>query len=157
MREACIRFREARLLRLKGSKRECSDLAGHGKNPQLKEQTMKKGKLAVLAMAALFFLATVGGSALAQAKGPTAAPPAAAKAMKITVVGKIVKDESMGGYYIQGKKPPEIFRIMNQNPTVLEKYAKSGKEVTMEAHSAMGDNLVIETINGKKYTEAKKK
>jgi hypothetical protein len=144
-------------LRQKGSKREHSEPSVHGKNPQLKEQTMKKDKLAILAMAALFFLATVGGSALGQAKAPTPAQPPAAKAMKITVVGKIVKDESMGGYYIQGKKPPEIFRIMNQNPKVLEKCAKSGNDVTIKAHSAMGDNLVIETINGKKYTEPKKK
>jgi hypothetical protein len=118
---------------------------------------MKISKLVTLAMAALFFLATVGGSALAQEKAPTPAPPPAAKAMKITVLGKIVKDESMGGYYIQGKKPPEIFRIMNQNPKVLENYAKSGKDVTIEAHSALGDNLVIEAINGKKYTAPKQK
>ncbi|MBU4449247.1 MAG: hypothetical protein KKD99_11730 [Proteobacteria bacterium] len=118
---------------------------------------MQTKKLATLAVAALFFLTAVGGSALAQEKAPAPAKPAAAKPMKITVVGKIVKDESMGGYYIQGKKPPEIFRIVNQNPTVLEKYAKGGKEVTMETHSAMGDNLVIEKIEGKKYPEAKKK
>jgi hypothetical protein len=111
---------------------------------------MKTKKLATLAVAVLFTLATVGGSALAQPKAP-------AKPMKITVVGKIVKDESMGGYYIQGKKPPEIFHIVNQNPKVLGKYAQSGKEVTMQTHSAMGDNLVIETINGKKYQGAQKK
>jgi hypothetical protein len=118
---------------------------------------MKTRKLMVVALAACFALAGLNGAALAQEKAPAPAKPAAAKPMKITVVGKIVKDESMGGYYIQGKKPPEIFRIVNQNPKVLEKYAKSGKEVTMETHSAMGDNLVIETINGKKYQEAKKK
>ena len=77
--------------------------------------------------------------------------------MKITVVGKIVKDESMGGYYIQGKQPPEIFNIVNQNPKVLEKYAKNGKDVTIEAQSAMGDNLVIEKIEGEKYAEAEMK
>jgi hypothetical protein len=40
---------------------------------------------------------------------------------------------------------------------VLEKYAKSGKDVTIEAHSAVGDNLVVEKIQGKKYAEAKMK
>jgi hypothetical protein len=116
---------------------------------------MKINKLMVVALAACFALAGLNGAALAQEKAP--AKPAAAKPMKITVVGKIVKDEAKGDYYIQGKKPPEIFHIVNQNPKVLEKYAKSGKEVTMETHSVMGDNLVIETINGKKYQEPKKK
>jgi hypothetical protein len=118
---------------------------------------MQTKKMITLAVAVLFFLAAVGGSALAQQKASTPAKPAAAKPMKFTVVGKIVKDESMGGYYIQGTKPPEIFRILNQNPEVLGKYAKSGKEVTIEARSEMGDNLAIEKIEGKKYTEAKKK
>jgi hypothetical protein len=118
---------------------------------------MQIKKAVTLAVAALFFIAAVGGSALAQQKASTPANPPAAKAVKLTVVGKIVKDESMGGYYIQGKKPAEVFRIVNQNPQVLEQYAKNGKDVTIEAHSAMGDNLVIEKIEGKKYAEAKKK
>jgi hypothetical protein len=117
---------------------------------------MKLNKLVILATAVLFLVATVGGSALAQKKAAAPAQPSAAKVLKITVVGKIVEDASMGGYYIQGKKPPEIFRIVNQNPQVLGKYAKSGKEVTIEAHSALGDNLVIDKIQGKKYMEPKK-
>jgi hypothetical protein len=112
---------------------------------------MQTKKLATLAVAALFFLATVGGSALAQEKGQAPAKPPAAQALKLKVVGKIVKDESMGGYYIQGTKPPEVFRIINQDPKVLEHYAKSGKDVTIEAQSAVGDNLVIEKIEGKNY------
>jgi len=117
---------------------------------------MKIKAVLILAVSVLFFLA-MGGSAPAQDKAPSTAKSPAAKPMKIKVVGKIVKDDSMGGYYIQGKKPPEIFRIVNQNPEVLEKYAKSDKDVTIEAHSAMGDNLVIEKIQGKKYKEAVKK
>jgi hypothetical protein len=117
---------------------------------------MNINKLAILAIAVLFLVATAGGSALAQEKAPTPDHPSAAKAMKIMVVGKIVKDESMGGYYIQGKKPPEVFRIVNQNPKVLESYAKSGKEVNIEAHSTMGDNLTIDKIQGKQYTTPKK-
>ena len=114
-------------------------------------------KLTILAVAVLFFMIVVGESALAQEKAKAPAKPPAAKVMKIKVVGKIVKDKSMGGYYIQGKKPPEIFRIVNQNPKVLGKYAKSGKDVTIEAHSALGDNLFIEKIEGKKYKGSKKK
>jgi hypothetical protein len=116
---------------------------------------MTTKKLAILAVAALFFLATAGGSALALDKAPATPAPPAAKVFKVT--GKIVKDESMGGYYIQGVKPPEIFRIVNQNPKVLAPYAKSGKEVTIEAVSELGDNLRIEKINGKKYQAPKMK
>jgi hypothetical protein len=118
---------------------------------------MQFKKVVTLTAAALFFLGCLGGNGLAQEKAATPAKPPAAKSMKLTVVGKIVKDESMGGYYIQGKKPAEIFRIVNQNPKVLGKYAKNGKDVTIVARSAMGDNLVIEKIEGKKYTEGKKK
>ena len=118
---------------------------------------MQTKKVITLAVVAIFFLASMGGTVLAKEQGSTQANVPAAKVMKITVVGKIVKDESMGGYYIQGKQPPEIFNIVNQNPKVLEKYAKNGEDVTIEAHSAMGDNLVIEKIEGEKYTEAEMK
>ena len=119
---------------------------------------MKPKKLAAIALAVSFALAGLNGAGLAQEAGKApATPPAAAPGLKITVVGKIVKDESMGGYYIQGQKPPEVFRILNQNPKVLGKYAKSGKPVTIEARSEMGDNLVIEKIEGQKYQGAKEK
>jgi hypothetical protein len=117
---------------------------------------MNLNKMAILAIAVLFLGASVGGSALAQPKAAAPAQPSAAKGVKIMVVGKIVKDESMGGYYIQGKKPPEIFRIVNQNRKVLGNYAKSGKEVSIEAHSTLGDNLIIDKIQGKKYMAPKK-
>ena len=119
---------------------------------------MKPNRLAAIALAVGFALASLGGSALAQEAGKApATPPAAAPGLKITVMGKIVKDESMGGYYIQGQKPPEVFRILNQNPKVLENYVKSGKSVNIEAQVVMGDNLAIEKIEGKKYQEGKTK
>lgn len=113
---------------------------------------MKIAGPAISALVALFLLAPLSISIPAREKARTPT----AKAMKLKVTGNIVKDESMGGYYIQGKQPPEIFRILNQNPAVLEEYAKSGKEVIMETLSVMGDNLVIETIDGIKYTEPEK-
>jgi len=116
---------------------------------------MQTKKWITLAVAAIFFLAALGGSASAQDKAYPA-NRSVAKVMKITVIGEIIKDESTGGYYIQGKKPAEIFRITNQNPDILEEYVKNGKDVTIEAHSVMGDNLVIEKIQGKNYTEAVK-
>ena len=114
---------------------------------------MQTKRWITLAMTTMFFLAAMGGSASAQDKSSTA-NHSFTKAMKITVMGEIIKDESMGGYYIQGKKPAEIYRIVNQNPDILEEYAKDGKDVTIEAHSVMGDNLVIEKIQGKNYMEA---
>ena len=64
---------------------------------------MKPRRLAAIALAVGFALAGLGGNALAQEAGKAPAkPPTAPKVLKITVVGKIVKDESMGGYYIQG-------------------------------------------------------
>jgi hypothetical protein len=95
--------------------------------------------------------------ALSIAAGSTLAQPAAQGPQKLTVVGKIAKDDAMGGYYIQGTKPPEVFRILNQNPGVLDKYVKSGKSMTIETQVVMGDNLSIMKIDGKKYQEGKKK
>jgi hypothetical protein len=110
---------------------------------------MKSKKLGFVVAAALLALALVAGGALAQ--------PAAPGVQKITVLGQITKDATMGGYYIQGEKPPEVFRIVNQNPKVLENYVKSGKSVTVEARVVQGDNLAIEKIDGQTYLEAKTK
>jgi len=119
---------------------------------------MKPKRLAAIALAVGFALAGLGGNALAQApKAAAKQPTPAATPLKLTITGKIVKDESMGGYYIQGQKPPEVFRILNQNPKVLENYVKSGKSVNIEAQVVMGDNLAIEKIEGKKYQEGKTK
>jgi hypothetical protein len=113
---------------------------------------MKANKFFVCATAAFFTLAGLNGAVLAQgaAKAPEKAKPAA-QVQKLTVVGKIAKEQAMGGYYIQGEKPPEVYRIVNQNPKVLENYVKKGKSVTIEAQVVMGDNLAIEKIDGKKY------
>jgi len=116
---------------------------------------MKTKKLATLA-AALCFLAAVSGSALAQEKAPAAKTPApAAQPLKLTITGKI--DKAQQGYIIQGQKPPELFNILNPNPNVLDRLVKSGKTVTIEAVSVMGDNISIEKIDGRPYQEAKAK
>jgi hypothetical protein len=119
---------------------------------------MKAKKFLALATATCLALTGLGGAALAQggAKAPEKAKPAA-QMQKLTVVGKIAKEQAMGGYYIQGEKPPEVYRIVNQNPKVLDNYVKSGKSVTIEAGVVMGDNLSIEKIDGKKYTEGQAK
>jgi hypothetical protein len=119
---------------------------------------MKANKFLALATAACLALAGLSGAALAQGAGqaPEKAKPAA-QMQKLTVVGKIAKEQAMGGYYIQGEKPPEVFRIVNQNPKVLENYVKSGKSVTIETQVVMGDSLAIMKIDGKKYQEVQTK
>jgi hypothetical protein len=119
---------------------------------------MEAKKFFVWATAAFFTLAGLNGAVLAQgaAKAPEKARPAA-QVQKLSVVGKIAKDQAMGGYYIQGDKPPEVYRIVNQNPKILENYVKSGNSVTIEAGVVMGDNLSIEKIDGFKYQEGKAK
>jgi hypothetical protein len=108
---------------------------------------MKSLRVVAMVTVALLMLSLTVASALAQAPG----------VQTLTVVGKVAKDQTLGDYYIQGEKPPEVYRIVNQNPAVLESYAKSGKSVTIETQVVMGDNLAIQKINGKKYQEGQGK
>lgn len=88
------------------------------------------------------------------AQGPKAAEKQvapAAQLMKMTITGKIAKAEQ--GYIIQGQKPRELFNILNANPEVLDKLVKSGKTVTIEAVSVVGDNVNIRKIDDKAYQE----
>jgi len=117
---------------------------------------MKPKRLAAIALAVSFALASLGGLVLAQApKAAEKQPAPAAQTLKLTITGKIAKAEQ--GYIIQGQKPPELFNILNPNPQVLDKLVKSGKTVTIEAVSVVGDNVNIEKIDGKPYKEAKGK
>ena len=111
-------------------------------------------KIFVLTSVFCLALALLAGPVLAQApKAPEKQPaPAAAKPMTMTITGKIAKTEQ--GYIIQGQKPPELFNILNPNPKVLDKLVKSGKTVTLEAVSVIGDNVNINKIDGKPYKEA---
>ena len=97
----------------------------------------------------------LAGPVLAQAPKAGAKPgaPAATKPMTMSITGKIAKAEQ--GYIIQGQKPPELFTILNPNPQILDSLVKSGKSVTIEAVSVMGDNVNIQKIDGKAYQEAK--
>lgn len=71
------------------------------------------------------------------------------KLKKINITGKIIKEPD--GYFIQGKVPSEIFRILNSNPKRLDKIVKSGQVVNIEASIVQGDNVTIEKINGQRY------
>ena len=106
-----------------------------------------------LVIAAVLCLA-LAGPVSAQAPKPEAKQGApAAKPIILTITGKIVKDSQ--NYIIQGQKPPELFTILNPNPSVLDSLVKSGKTVTIEALSVMGDNVNIQKVDGKPYKEAK--
>lgn len=102
-------------------------------------------------------IATILSLALAGpvlAQGPKTAekqPAPAPQSMKMMITGRIAKVEQ--GYVIQGQKPLELFTILNANPKVLDKLVKSGKTVTIEAVSVVGDNVNIRKIDGKDYQE----
>ncbi len=108
-----------------------------------------------IVIATILFLA-LACRVLAQGAGTRAdekQPAPAGQLMKVTITGKIAKAEQ--GYIIQGQKPRELFTILNANPKVLDKLVKSGKTVTIEAVSVVGDNVNIKKIDGKTYKEPK--
>ncbi len=76
-----------------------------------------------------------------------------AKVQKVTVKGKIQFMERFGGYYVESEDPPAQFFIVNQDKETLDKLMKSGKKVVIRGHLTSGaDYLMIEKINGKKYS-----
>jgi hypothetical protein len=105
----------------------------------------------VIALAALLAGVWLAPPCLAQGPESKAPPPKTARMepQKIMITGKIYKDNT--GYYIQGQKPPEVFTINNPDRKVLDKLAKSGKTVAIDAVSVVGDNVAIEKIDGKPY------
>ena len=116
---------------------------------------MNRKQLWIVIMVTLLTFCGTSLSVLGQATGTGKAAPQGPQAQSrmITIQGKIDHMESMGGYFIQGQKPREIFTILNQNPEVLGKLAKSGQVVTIEAKVVQGDNILIESIGGKKYVK----
>ena len=114
---------------------------------------MRMRRLPALLAAAILAITLTSSGALAQAspQGNAPAVKPAPRGLQVTLQVKVKKMKVMGGYYLQGK--PEVYKIANKNPDVLEPLFKSGETVTIEA-LASGDLLTIQTINGKKY-EAK--
>jgi hypothetical protein len=107
--------------------------------------------LAVLAAAVLAIaLASTGAlpQAAPQGNEPVVKPPP--RSLQVTLQVKVINPQAKGKYYLQGT--PEVYRVANPNPAVLEPLVKSGATVTIEAR-ASGDLLTIQTINGKKYQE----
>jgi hypothetical protein len=72
---------------------------------------------------------------------------------KVTIKGKIGFMERLGGYYVMAENPPSELFIVNQDKKVLERLKQRGKTVTIKGHFTIGaDHLMIEKINGKKYS-----
>jgi hypothetical protein len=117
---------------------------------EVKKMT-KKNILLLLALAVsfLFFASHIG----------FAQKPATNKDIqKVKMKGKIGYMEGRGGYYVIGENPPSELFIVNQNQKTLEKLKKNGKTMTIEGRLTIGaDHLMIEKINGKKYSGEKPK
>jgi|WetSurMetagenome_2_1015567.scaffolds.fasta_scaffold342100_1 hypothetical protein len=111
---------------------------------------MRLRRLLTLLAAGGLALALASTGALAQAapQGDKPVAKPAPRGLHVTLQAKVNKMKIMGGYYLQGK--PEVYKIANQDPEVLDPLFKSGETVSIEAQ-ASGDLLTIQTINGKKY------
>jgi len=86
----------------------------------------------------------------AQQSGAQTAQARTARKMNLT--GEIAKAEQ--GYIIRSKKGDvfsEIYTILNPDPEALDAFVKSGKTVQIEVRIVSGDNVDIETIDGKEY------
>ena len=112
-----------------------------------------KKLLAILAAGVLSLALAAGAAAQAPPKASGAKAHKRQPLKQMTVKGKINHLKVMGGYYIRSK--PEVYKIANQNPQVLEGIYKSGKMVTIVA-KPYGDILEIISIDGKPYQGAKK-
>lgn len=60
------------------------------------------------------------------------------------------------GYVIRsnkGEAPGEIFTILNPNPLVLNPLVNTERIVTLQVRVVSGDNVAIETIDGRPYDQ----
>lgn len=112
-----------------------------------------KKLLAILVAGALSLALATGAMAQAAPKAGGSKARVRQPLKQITVKGKINKMRIMGGYYIRSK--PEVYKITNQNPKVLDDIFKSGKTVTIVA-KPHGDYLEIISIDGQPYPGVEK-
>jgi hypothetical protein len=113
---------------------------------------MRSRRLLTLLAAGVLAIALTSAGALAQAapQGNDPAVKPAPRGLQVKLEVKVINPQAKGKYYLQGT--PEVYRVANPNPAVLEPLVKSGATITIEA-SASGDLLTIQTINGNKYQE----
>jgi hypothetical protein len=95
-------------------------------------------------------LLCVAWAAAALVLGPPVPETAGQTQVKnMTITGQIAKAEH--GYIIRGKKPAEIFTILNPDAGTLDGLVESEKEVIINVHIVSGDNVNIVAIAGKDY------
>ncbi len=70
----------------------------------------------------------------------------------VTMIAKITRDKTSGGYIAFRQKPHEEYKITNVKEEILSGFAKKGETVTIEGRLPRGAYfLVIDKINGKEY------
>jgi len=85
-----------------------------------------------------------------QSAAVPATPAAQDQAVRtMSITGEI--GQSTNGYIIRGQAPAEIFTILNPEPGILDELVASAKVVKIEVLIVSGDNVAIQTIDGKKY------
>jgi len=83
------------------------------------------------------------------AAGPDAPAAKESQVKSMSITGEIAQGRN--DYIIRGQKPQEIFTILNPDPTVLDEFVKTGKTVEIKVRVVSGDNVEIQSIDGKKY------
>lgn len=102
-----------------------------------------------IAAAAVLLLVLSGQAGRAGMIGESKSQAQSGTAVKLTVVGTIDRDGQ--DYFVRGEKPSEIYGILNPNPKILDRLVRSGKTVTLDVQSVLGDQVNIIKIDGKRY------
>jgi hypothetical protein len=70
---------------------------------------------------------------------------------KMSITGQIAKGTH--NYIIRGEVPFEVFTILNPDPKVLDEFVTTEKTVQIDVRIVSGDNVTIEVLDGKEYTQ----
>jgi len=106
---------------------------------------MKRSHIFIIMMLGCILLFACQSAAV-----PAAAPAAQGQQVQnMSITGEIA--QSTNGYIIRGQAPAEIFTILNPDPKVLDELVTSAKVVQIEVRVVYGDNVEIQSIDGKKY------
>ena len=74
--------------------------------------------------------------------------------MKMVILGEIVRGRN-DTYLIRGKKPAEIFTVLNNDTGAFDNYADTGNILSIDVDIISGDNVEIKKIEGKNISKAK--
>jgi hypothetical protein len=109
----------------------------------IRSMAMERKRFLTLICAALAVVFLANGPL-----GPGTFAQAQVRTMGIT--GQIAKADH--GYIIRGRKPAEIFTILNPDAGILDGLVSSGKEVVIQVRVVSVDNVNIEAIDGEPYS-----